>query len=190
MRVSRARGSATLPARLLLVGAMNPCPCGEGTLPGRCRCTPAARERYARRLSAPLLDRFDLAISIERPSAEELSGDSPEESTAAVAGRVLAARRLAELRGTTVNAELPGSGLDRSAPVSREAADLLDENVRAGRLSARGLHRVRRIARTVADLDLDPDAAADGRAGEPVGLRHVHEALVLRSDRGLLLGAS
>jgi len=188
VRVSRARGSATLPARLLLVGAMNPCPCGEGTIPGRCRCSPAARARYTRRLSAPLLDRFDLAVCVERPTAEELADASPGEASGVVAGRVRSARRLASLRGCRVNAELPGSGLDRTAPVTPEAAELLDLNVRAGNLSARGLHRVRRIARTIADLD--HEAASGGDPGALVDARHVHEALLLRSNRELLLGVS
>ena len=72
VRVSRARGSTTFPARFILVGAMNPCPCGDGGAPGGCRCSPGDRERYARRLSAPLLDRFDIAIRVEPPEAREL----------------------------------------------------------------------------------------------------------------------
>ncbi|MGH9092372.1 MAG: YifB family Mg chelatase-like AAA ATPase, partial [Acidimicrobiales bacterium] len=72
VRVCRARGTVELPARFLLVGAMNPCPCGTGGPMGTCRCTPAARARYARRLSGPLLDRFDLVVPLARPGTEEL----------------------------------------------------------------------------------------------------------------------
>lgn len=179
VRVSRARGSTTFPARFILVGAMNPCPCGEGGAPGACRCSDPARERYARRLSAPLLDRFDMAIRVDRPLADELIGGSPAESTAVVAARVADARRRAVARGVTINAELAGSGLEATAPMSSGAALVVEKQLRSGGLSARGLHRVHRLARTVADLD-----GADGVVEEA----HVREALLLRCRRELLLG--
>src|SRR5690606_22797567 len=72
IRVARAAAKVSFPARLLLVGAMNPCPCGEGAVPGGCRCTPSARARYARRLSGPLVDRFELRVEVGRPDVAEL----------------------------------------------------------------------------------------------------------------------
>ena len=179
VRVSRARGTAIFPARLLLIAAMNPCPCGEGGLPGTCRCSGGSKDRYARRLSGPLLDRFDLAIRVDRPSVDDLISGRPGEGTDAVAGRVADARLQAARRGVRANAELPGAGLDESAPMADGAAALLELCLRDGTLTARGLHRVRRIARTVADLD---------GARNTVQASHVHEALVLRSRRGALLG--
>jgi magnesium chelatase family protein len=179
VRVSRARGTATFPARLLLVAAMNPCPCGEGGLPGACRCSVGAKQRYARRLSAPLLDRFDLAIRVDRPSVDDLVSGRPGEPTDAVAVRVAEARARAAGRGVRSNAELPAPRLDEWAPMTDGAAALVELCLRDGTLSARGLHRVRRIARTVADLE---------GAGDVVEAAHVHEALVLRSRRGALLG--
>ncbi|MDQ1361348.1 MAG: magnesium chelatase family protein [Acidimicrobiaceae bacterium] len=179
VRVSRARGTATFPARLLLVGAMNPCPCGEGGLPGTCRCSSWSKDRYARRLSAPLLDRFDLAIRVDRPSVDDLISGRPGERTQAVAERVAEARLQAARRGVRANAELRAADLDESAPMADGAAAVLELCLRDGSLTARGLHRVRRIARTVADLD---------GAGITVQASHVHEALVLRSRRGALLG--
>ncbi len=179
VRVSRARGSATFPARLLLIGAMNPCPCGEGGLPGTCRCSAGSKDRYARRLSGPLLDRFDLAIRVDRPSVDDLISGRRGEGTEAVAARVADARLQAVRRGVRANAELSGAGLDESAPMADGAAAVLELCLRDGTLTARGLHRVRRIARTVADLD---------GAGDTVQAPHVHEALVLRSRRGALLG--
>ena len=179
VRVSRSQGSSTCPARFLLVAAMNPCPCGDGGVPGACRCSSGARARYARRLSGPLLDRFDLTIRVERPDASELVGDSPEESTAMVAERVAAARQAARQRGVRSNAELDVSCLDEVAPLDGRGAALLERQVRTGRLSARGLHRVRRLARTAADLD---------GAGRLVGSAHVAEALYLRGSRASLLG--
>jgi len=179
VRVSRSRGSTCFPARFILVASMNPCPCGEGGATGRCRCSESARERYARRLSGPLLDRFDIAIWVDRPEIDELIGGQPGEATVAVAARVSSARARAGERSVAMNAELPGSSLDALAPLTPAAAAILERQVRSGSLTARGLHRVRRLARTVADLDA---------SGELVEESHVHEALMLRCRRGLLLG--
>jgi magnesium chelatase family protein len=170
--VSRAKASVVFPARFLLIGATNPCPCGEGTTPGSCRCSDAARLRYQRRLSGPILDRFDLRVAIDRPAVDELLAATPEEPTAVVAARVAGVRRLAAERGVRANAELAAERLDDVAPLAPAAARVLERELRAGRLSARGLHRVRRVARTVADLD--------GSAG-PIEDRHVYGALELRS---------
>jgi magnesium chelatase family protein len=177
VRVRRARGAADLPARVLLVGAMNPCPCGEGAVRGTCRCTDAARARYERRLSGPLLDRFDLAVSLSRPEVGDLLGGVPGESTSVVAARVEAARRAAMARGVRCNAELPAAELRACCPLSPAATSLLERRLLTGALSARGLHRVWRVARTVADLD-DPHG--------PMTEEHVAEALALRAGHDSL----
>jgi magnesium chelatase family protein len=174
IRVSRARASLVFPARFLLVAATNPCPCGQGGARGSCRCSDAARDRYARRLSGPLLDRFDLRVIVSKPDVDELLGGAPGEPTARVAERVEAARARARGRGVTCNARLPAWRLDEVAPLSGPAARLLEHKLRAGQLSARGLHRVRRVARTLADL-------AD--AGSTVDEEHVCLALGLRAER-------
>ncbi|MHB1930331.1 MAG: ATP-binding protein [Acidimicrobiales bacterium] len=152
--VARARASVALPSRCLLVAAMNPCPCGGDGAPGGCRCTERARARYASKVSGPLLDRFDLRVGVDRPEIADLlpGADAPAEGTDVVAARVAAARHRAALRGVRTNADLPGDRLDELAPVDGAAARLLELRLRQGRLSARGLHRVRRVARTVADL--------------------------------------
>ena len=181
VRVSRARGSITYPARFVLVVAMNPCPCGDGRAPGSCRCSSASRAHYARRLSGPLLDRFDIAIRVDRPTTRDLFAPRTGEGSVEVAARVLAARVRAEERGVTVNAHLSAATLDDWALLDGDARDLLDRHLRTGRLSARGLHRVRRLARTVADLDLD-------HAGLSIAVRHVAEGLFLRGSRSLVLG--
>lgn len=177
IRVRRARGAIDFPARFLLVGAMNPCPCGEGGPPGACRCTEVMRRRYLRRLSAPLLDRFDLAITLGRPDVEDLLGGPPGDSSAVVAARVSRARELAAARGVRCNAELHFDAVDGACTLSAEAAGLLERRLRSGALSARGLHRVRRVAQTIADLDGVPG----------VDERHVAEALQLRATRGALV---
>lgn len=158
--VCRARASVAFPARVLLVAAMNPCPCGSESGPGSCRCRESARSRYAARVSGPLLDRFDLRVQVDRPDPADLVSADPlpngggvtGEATEVVAARVLAARVRARERGVPTNGEIAGSRLDELAPLESKAARLLETRVRQGVLSARGLHRVRRVARTVADL--------------------------------------
>ncbi len=173
VRVSRAKASVAFPARFLLVGATNPCPCGEAGPEGTCRCTDSVRQRYSRRISGPLLDRFDLRVVVSRPDVADLLGGPPGESTAVVAARVATARDRARSRGVSCNAELPASALDEVAPLSAAALAILEHRLRAGTLSGRGLHRVRRVARTIADL---------AGAGTLVDEDHVCLALGLRAD--------
>jgi magnesium chelatase family protein len=177
IRVARARAVVEYPARFLLIAAMNPCPCGRSSRPGSCTCSERARLRYARRLSGPLLDRIDLRVDVPRPDIGQLLTGPPGESTAAVAARVAAARAVAASRGVRCNAELPVAALDRLAPVQGSAAVLFEDALRAGTLSARGLHRCRRVARTIADLR---DAAS------PITDEDVCLALQLRSEPALL----
>jgi magnesium chelatase family protein len=184
VRVSRARATVTFPAHLLLVAAMNPCPCGEWTGPGTCRCSRSVRSRYTRRVSGPFLDRFDLVVSLDRPDPDELLDATPAEDTAAVAARVATARRFAECRGVACNAALPADQLERRTPVDGGATALLDRHVRCGDLSARGLHRVRRVALTLADLEVARAGRGDGASA--VGVGHVAEALALRTGRSIL----
>ena len=171
IRVARARSSATLPARFLLVAATNPCPCGGGP-PGSCDCDDGARLRYLRRLSGPLLDRFDLRVGVARPGVDDLLQSGGGESTAIAAIRVAAARVAAVgLRGT-LNSAIPASHLDIVAPLQPEARLMLRNELERERLTGRGYHRIRRVARTIADLDGDISA--------PVGAEHVALALQLR----------
>ena len=173
IRVSRARFTTHLPARVLLVAAMNPCPCGEAGRPGACRCSEGLLARYRRRLSGPLLDRFDLRVDVLRPDVDDLLGAERGEDTATVAARVAAARGRARRRGVRANAELTGPELEVRAALDDEARDLLATVLRNGRLSARGLDRIRRVALTLADL-----ADHDG----PLSAAHVGTALHLRAD--------
>jgi magnesium chelatase family protein len=172
VRLARARHSVTMPARFLLVAATNPCPCGEGA-PGACVCDDRARLRYVRRFSGPLLDRFDLRVAVARPDVGDMLGASPGESSAAVAARVVAVRAVSMARSGGLNAALDGDALDRFAPLDAAALALLRARMESGRLSGRGYHRVRRVARTIADLD-----GVSGAVGE----EHVAAALALRAE--------
>jgi magnesium chelatase family protein len=171
IRVARARASATLPARFLLVAATNPCPCGGGP-PGACDCDDGARLRYLRRLSGPLLDRFDLRVGVMRPSVDDLLESASGETTAQVAARVAAARAGAMEHRGALNSQIPASHLDLLAPLTSGARLMLRNELERERLTGRGYHRIRRVARTIADHDGDPSA--------PVGEQHVAMAMQLR----------
>lgn len=171
VRVARARTAVVMPARFLLVAATNPCPCGEGT-PGACVCDDAARARYVRRFSGPLLDRFDLRVVVTRPRTDELLASDRSEVTPVVAARVAAAERVALARQACHNAHLSGEALEAHAPLHARARSLLRNELERGTLTGRGYHRVRRVARTVADLEGAPGT---------VDADHVATALALRA---------
>ena len=171
IRLSRASATAVLPARFTLVGATNPCPCGGGP-PGSCECDETALARYRRRFSGPLVDRFDVRVVVHRPGPDELLGTGSSECTALVRERVLATRAIAIERQGMLNARLSGPMLDEFARPTAAATNLLRAELEAGRLSGRGLHRIRRVARTLADRD--------GIHGD-VGDEHVALALSLRA---------
>jgi magnesium chelatase family protein len=165
IRVNRLGGAVTFPAAFLLIAAMNPCPCGEGGYDGRCKCSEVTRARYRRRISAPFLDRFDLIVPVSRPDPERLLSGVPGESSETVA------RRVAEAKSR----ETERSG--RDPVLARAASDLVGSRLRQGELSARGLTKVTRVARTLANL-----------AGEEiVSFEHVSEALALRSGRSVVV---
>ena len=178
IRIARAETRIEVPARFLLVAAMNPCPCGEGVTPASCRCSDRSLDRYRRRVSGPLLDRFDLRLDVHRPDPRELLRGGPAEASAPVAERVRSARSRAMARGVRCNAELTGPTLERVAPLDEDAADLLERALVTGRLTARGLRRVRCVALTLADLE--------GHEG-PLRATHVASAFHLRTDPGFLV---
>ncbi len=176
--ISRARGRAAFPARFQLVLAMNSCPCGQ---PGReCSCAPTAKRRYAARLSGPIRDRIDVVRSVEAVShSQVLDQLARPEATPVIAARVAAARdrqraRLADTPWRR-NADVPGAELRRRWSLAPEVISALDDGRHRGRVSARGIDRVVRIAWTLADL------SGRDRPGE-VDLR---VALCLRAGRVL-----
>jgi magnesium chelatase family protein len=129
-------------------------------------------------VSGPLLDRFDLRVDVQRADPAQLLDGSAAESTAVVARRVARARALANERGVRCNAELTPTALERWAPLTPGATAALEDALRRGTLSARGLHRVRRVARTVADLT-EHEGALDAD--------HVACALALRTEPSFLV---
>jgi magnesium chelatase family protein len=180
--VDRAQLHAVLPADFLLVAAMNPCPCGGGP-PGNCVCGDAVLHRYARRVSGPLLDRFDLRVNVHRPAVDDLLANEPGEASAVVARRVEAARDLAWRRQGGLNSSLSAPQLETVARLDAAAQAHLRNEMEHGRLSGRGYHRVRRVARTIADLRGD-ETESVGEADIVLALRfRATLAAALRTGR-------
>ena len=170
--ISRAGGAATYPARFVLVAAMNPCPCGHaGDAGTECTCLPDAIERYRGRISGPVLDRIDLRVHVPRVAYEELRDERTREPSAVVRERVCAARERMRVRGRRTNAELSIADVKRHCRLEDSAEALLGDAMRLRRLSARGYHRVLRVARTAADLDRSERITGD----------HLATALLLRA---------
>lgn len=182
MTVSRAAGSVVYPAKVLMVAACNPCPCGYAGDPvEHCTCTPSAIARYNRKLSGPILDRIDLHVSVPRLTPEELVAIEGKcgETSAEVRKRVTAARKIQAERweqfGFQCNSEIPERLLRRSANIKPEVKDFLLAAVNRVRLSGRGISRVLRVARTIADIEASPR----------IEIQHVSEALSYREGEVL-----
>jgi magnesium chelatase family protein len=163
---------------------MNPCPCGwRGDASGRCACTPDQVARYRGRLSGPLLDRIDLVIDVPAPPAEALalSANAPAPESAQVRERVAEARERQRARQVAPNARLDAPGVARHCVPSESAQRLLAQAQRRLALSARGYHRVAKVARTIADL----------AGSEAIDAAHVAEAIGYRrfdgADRAIAL---
>lgn len=170
--ISRAGGAATYPARFVLVAAMNPCPCGHaGDAGAECTCLPDAVDRYRGRISGPVMDRIDLRVHVPRVPYERLRDAESREPSAAVRERVCLARQRMRARGCRTNAELTVAGVRRYCRLDSDAEALIGEAMRVRKLSARGYHRVLRVARTAADLD----------GSERIAVDHLATALLMRA---------
>ena len=171
VRIARAARTAAFPAAFMLVGSMNPCPCGYAGDPARqCRCTPQNVERYVSRLSGPLRDRIDLSVTVTGLPPRDLHEQAGGECSAAIRARVVAARERQLARDATLNARLEGRVLRKRAALDPAGRRLLDKAIARLTLSARGFDRVLRVARTIADLE----------QREAVSANHLAEALHFR----------
>lgn len=173
--VSRAHGTVVFPARVTLIAAMNPCPCGYATDPDRpCSCTPTQAMNYRKRLSGPLLDRIDLMVSVPKVPTDRLIDLAPGESSVTIRERVQMARdrqreRLTAL-GIVTNAELTSDNVRKLVRLTEPARQLLAQAVDTYRLSARVYFRILKVAQTITDLG----------CGEEVDVPQVAEALQYR----------
>ena len=170
--ISRANSQLTFPANFQLVAAMNPCPCGyDGDGSGRCRCRPEQIKRYQDKLSGPLLDRIDLHITVPALPIADLQNAQAGETSEQVRTRVSAAHKRQLIRQKKVNNELSPSEIDTYIQLGEGEQQLLQLAQQRLNLSARGYHRVLRVARTIADLSDSADITS----------AHVSEALSYRS---------
>ncbi len=174
--ISRAQGSVTYPANFMLVAAMNPCPCGHyGDPVHACTCSPSAIHRYRRRISGPLLDRIDLHVEVPRVDYEKLGDHRRGEPSAVIQERVEAARARQRRRfqGTplTSNADMGPREIEAYCRLDAAGEHLMQQAARQMGLTARGYHRVLKVARTIADLE----------GSEAIQAHHLAEALQYRT---------
>lgn len=182
--IARAKYTVDYPASFMLVGAMNPCPCGYLTHPGKeCTCSPAQIMRYMGKISGPLLDRIDLHIEVVPVELDSITAKRTGENSSAIRDRVTAARKVqtARFAGTSAhcNAMMNADQIERHCALNAESKDLLRTAMSKMGLSARAYTRILKVARTIADLANAQDIAAD----------HIAEAIGYRSlDRENWLG--
>ncbi len=174
--ITRASGTVTYPSNLMVVAAMNPCPCGYLGHPTKeCTCTQAAKKRYQDKVSGPLLDRIDIHIEVQSVDYEQLSGKQPEEPSSEIRKRVNKARSIQRKRfeGTQIscNAKMTPRATREFCVLSEEADELLKNSFDSMGLSARAYDKILRIARTIADLD----------NSEKIEFSHIAEAIQYRS---------
>ncbi len=171
--ISRARRNATYPAQFQLIAAMNPCPCGHlGNAALSCSRAPRCAEAYQNKISGPLLDRIDLHVDVDAVNPWEMkrTDNTPTESSATIRARVARARTAQISRQGYVNARLDGADLEKYAPLSDEMTNFLNTAAEKMGMSARGYNRIKRIARTIADL----------RGAENIEMPDLAEALSYR----------
>jgi magnesium chelatase family protein len=164
----------------MLVAAMNPCPCGhDGDTEKSCRCSAASIDRYRQRISGPLLDRFDMHLWVGVSSYRSLQASEEGEGSAPIRERVEAARqrqhgRLRKNRGIHVNAAMTSALVRRHCKMDEACHDLLARYSARSRVSTRGIERITRLARTIADLR-GAERIADGDLVEATGYRYLDE---------------
>ncbi len=158
VNIARVNATLTYPARFILIAAMNPCPCGYLGASGNqhCTCTPGEIRRYVRKISGPLLDRIDLHVEVQRPEYGELTSELPQEQSATIRKRVLAARTRQEERlsayGLYCNAHMGHRQLKETCPITKDGQALLRQVFDKLQLSARSYDRIIKVSRTIADL--------------------------------------
>ena len=176
--ITRAHGSVTYPANFMMVGAMNPCPCGYfGDPYQECTCTPGQVSRYGKRISGPLLDRIDIFVEVPRVEYEKLVAPAASESSERVRDRTERARDAQRARfgdvGLLTNSEMGPNEVYQYCDLDEQASGLVRSAMQRMHLSARVYHRILKLARTIADLSGE----------ETVGVAHVAEALQYRQPQ-------
>ena len=177
--ISRASGTLTFPAQFILLCAQNPCPCGFlGDKKRQCSCMPGQIAKYKRRISGPLLDRIDIYLEVPAVEVEKLSDDIKVEDSKTIRERVTRARKLQQKRfigRILTNSEMSNQDIKQYCVITPDGLELLKMAISSLNLSARGYHRVLKLARTIADLALS----------ENILTEHIAEALQYRSREEL-----
>ena len=181
VQLARSSGNYVYPADFMLVGAMNPCPCGHYPDMHKCRCTPYEVHRYLERISGPILDRIDICVEAPAIEVSALKGNVRPESSEKIRERVLAARELQKVRfaGTSLrfNADMGVKEVKMYCPLQRKEERLIEEAFPVLGLTARSYHRILKVARTIADLE----------GSEQIKEEHLTEAICYRmTDRKYL----
>lgn len=172
--ISRLQGSYTFPCNVMLVAAMNPCPCGYYPDMSRCRCTTPQRERYLHKLSEPMLDRMDMSISVPRLNYDELYAKTEEETSETIRKRIVVAHEVQKRRlqqyNILFNSRISSNVLEKVCMLGEEEKKLQKQIFQQYNLTARGALKLLRVARTIADLE----------HSEKVKCNHIWESLSYR----------
>lgn len=176
VNISRVNATLSYPARFILIAAMNPCPCGYLSDPGKeCTCTPNEIRRYVQKISGPLLDRIDLHVNVQRPEYAELTAASAAENSASIRERVISARHIQEKRlqpyGITCNANMQRRQLKLTCVMTDGARKILETVFEKLQLSARSYDRLIKVSRTIADLE-HSELIQDVHVAEAVSYRN------------------
>ena len=179
VQIARTYGTYIYPADFMLVGAMNPCPCGYYPDMGRCRCTPSEVRRYLRRVSGPVLDRVDICVQAQPVAFQHITAPAAGESSAQIRERVMRARQIQTERfrdtGPRFNADMKAGDVERYCVLGENEQRFMEQMFVTMQMSARGYHKVLKVARTIADL-----------AGcERIGEEHLAEAVCYRQTEVL-----
>lgn len=174
IQIARNSGTFTYPASCLIIGAMNPCPCGFYPDRNECRCRPHEIERYLRKISGPVLDRMDIVVEAKKVDIANLNDKKGGESSKEILERVMKARRMQDSRfqgtGLSFNADMGPAQVRKYCPLGNREQELMGQLFQAMNLSARAYHKIIKVARTIADLE----------ESEKIERRHLAEAACYR----------
>lgn len=180
VHIVRKRRNYIFPANVILTAAMNPCPCGYYPDYEKCSCTPGEIHRYLGRVSQPLLDRIDICMEAPRVTFQELNSQEKEETSAQIRERVIQTRNIQNMRykGTkiTTNAEIPSGKIKQFCELERKERGLLEKAFERMGLTARSCHKILKVARTIADMEMSERIKSEHLA-EAISYRYINSKL-------------
>lgn len=178
VNIVRATGECTFPADFILIGAMNPCPCGYYPDRNRCKCTPIQISRYLSKLSRPLIDRIDICIEVPMVNYSDIIEKKKNESSKSIRNRVIKIHKLQKNRykneSFIYNSQIPSSKIDKYCYIGKPEKDYLSEHFDKLSLTARSYYKLLKVARTIADMD----------ESQTIELKHIMEASCYRMTEG------